>query len=81
MPAPATARRPALTSLALVLTAIAGTACSGPSSAGHDDGAPAPARGDDAGAQTPKAPVVTGTPDTSDLNETLGVFVAPNGQP
>lgn len=69
--------RRAFTSLALLLAAIAGTACSGPSEGnGAGDGAPAPARGDDAA----KAPPVTGTPDASEITEAFGVFVAPNGR-
>ena len=40
-----------------------------------------PAQGGGDGGDGPKAKPVEGTPDASDLNETLGVFVAPNGRP
>ena len=68
------------TSLSLVLGAIAATACG--SFSGNDaPSVPAPATSDSPDASTPKAPPITGTPDTSEINEAFGVFVSPKGQP
>jgi len=63
---------------ALTLLAIAGLvpACG---AFGTDDAPPAPAAPGPDGGDAPKAKQVEGTPDTSDINETLGVFVAPRG--
>ncbi len=45
-----------------------------------DPGTSPPAPGADAAPPPPpKAPVVTGTPDDSEINEMLGIFVAPSG--
>ena len=74
--------RRAFTSLALVVSALSVTACSGFSASGSSgESSPGPARGDDAGTPAPHAPIITGTPDKSELNEAFGVFVAPKGQP
>ena len=62
--------------LALLVAALAGTACSRSTSHDADDSAAMPSRGDDA----PKAPPVTGTPDKSELTEAFGVFVALGGR-
>ena len=69
------------TALVLVLAASSAAACS---SFGTTDepasSAPPPGQSADGGpSETPKAPAVTGTPDSSEVNETYGVFVAPRG--
>ena len=72
------------TALVLVLAASS-AACSsfGSDPAASPDPASMPGR-DDAGggddAAPPKAPVVTGTPDPSELTESFGVFVTTNGK-
>jgi hypothetical protein len=60
----------------LLAVATCATACGvfGASDSGSSN-APAPA----ADAEPGKAPVINGTPDSADINETLGVFVAPTG--
>jgi hypothetical protein len=64
-----TSPRRAFTSLALVLVAAAGTACS----AFTSDSAPSN--------EDPKARIVEGTPDQSEITEELGVFVTVDGKP
>lgn len=74
------------TSLVLVLATSASAACSS-FGTNDDQPSPAPQAGNaapgagDADASPPKAPVVTGTPDGGELNETLGVFVTVAGRP
>ncbi|HSO34322.1 MAG TPA: hypothetical protein VLT33_17420 [Labilithrix sp.] len=72
------------TSLVLVLATSSAVACGSSARSNDDPSVPSPSR-DDAGngggdaATTPKADPVNDTPAPSEINETLGVFVAPSG--
>lgn len=73
------------TALFLIAGSLA-AACGGSGSTGDptvpDPGAtppPGSPGADAAPPEPPKAPVVTGTPDDSEINEMLGIFVAPRG--
>ena len=70
--------------LLLLAASAPAVACSnfGSDTTAPDTVDPATTSGVDGGSADsgPKAPIVNGTPDTSDINETLGVFVAPKGK-
>ena len=75
--------RRAFTSLSLLVAAMAATACGSGFGTETDNSAaaPAPSTGPTRGEDATKAPPITETPDVSEINETLGVFVALTGRP